>query len=62
MNAAARTKRLSMNLTQIQMAAKAGVSFSTICSFEAGRLRPSPTTIRKLSGAYGMTIKPHIQK
>jgi transcriptional regulator with XRE-family HTH domain len=39
------------------MAIKAGVSEGTILNFEAGRLRPSMKTRRKLAAAYGLTVE-----
>lgn len=49
--------RLSMALTQVDMAKKADLSLRIISDLENGKLEnPSPTTRRKLAEAYGVPL------
>jgi len=50
------TRRLKMELSQIQLAAKAGVSMATIATLEQGRVKNvSLSTMRKIAHALEIT-------
>lgn len=40
--------RKALGLTQVQFAAKIGVSFATVNRWEMGRTKPSPLAIREM--------------
>jgi len=42
--------RVSLGLTQEQLAAKVGVTFSTINRWENGRGKPSPLAMKQIEG------------
>lgn len=49
--------RLSLNLTQDQVAASLGVKRSTVAMWEAGKSKPRADTLIKLSKLYKCTIE-----
>jgi transcriptional regulator with XRE-family HTH domain len=46
-----RQLRLERVLTQRELAAKAGVAAKTVVDIETGKIRPHPSTLRKLAAA-----------
>jgi DNA-binding XRE family transcriptional regulator len=50
-----RELRADQALSQRELAAKAGISKTTLVNIEVGRITPHPTTIRKLAAALGMS-------
>jgi ribosome-binding protein aMBF1 (putative translation factor) len=52
-----RANREGKFLSQRELAAKAGVSRSTVVDIEAGRVCPQPRTVRKLAEALGVQAR-----
>ncbi len=48
-----RAERRRRNLTQVELAAKAGISEDTMNKLEGNRTQPHPSTIRKVAAALG---------
>lgn len=48
--------RARLNLTQVDLSKKAGVSQSTIAQIESGKKDPSVSTLKKLAGALDVHI------
>jgi DNA-binding XRE family transcriptional regulator len=44
-------------LSQQELATRAGVSKTTIVHIEAGRIRPHPSTVRKLAAALELPLR-----
>lgn len=51
-----RSQRLSLGLTQTQLARQAGINQGFLSEIERGSRRPGPATLRSLSNALGMPI------
>ncbi len=49
--------RESKLLSQRELAQKSGVSPTTIVNIELGKIRPHPSTLRKLAGALAVSPK-----
>jgi len=60
-----RELRLQRVLTQRELAAKANVAPKTVVDIETGKIRPHPTTLRKLAAALGVpasALAEHLQR
>ena len=49
-----RELRQQQLLSQRELASKAGVAHKTVVDIEAGKIRPHPSTLRKLAAALGV--------
>lgn len=49
-----RAERRRRNLTQVELAAKAGISEDTMNKLEGDKTQPHPRTIRKVAAALGV--------
>lgn len=47
---------MAMGLTKEQLAAKVGVTFSTVNRWESGKSRPSPLALRRIEELFGEDI------
>ena len=52
-----RELRAEQVLSQQDLATRAGVSKTTVVQIEAGRIRPHPSTVRKLAAALGLPAR-----
>jgi len=52
-----RELRAQQVLSQQDLATRAGVSKTTVVQIEAGRIRPHPSTVRKLAAALGLPAR-----
>lgn len=50
-----RAARLAADLTQVELAAAAGLAQATVCDFEAGRSQPSAYSLCRLCRALGVS-------